>query len=144
MSAPAFPEGAAPKAPEPHSVTGVRIDHFALPARDADWSARYLATLLGDVEARPAGPDGDMCELLLDHGASLLFMTAPEVPRGHVALRVDAARFEHAVAELRERSVPFGNDPSDPENGRTDDRLGSTGRVYFADPDGHLIELVTG
>jgi catechol 2,3-dioxygenase-like lactoylglutathione lyase family enzyme len=126
------------------STTGVRIDHFALPARDADWSARCLATLLGDVEARPAGPDGDMCELLLDHGASLLFMTAPQVPRGHVALRVDAGRFDHVVAELRERGVPFGNDPEDQQNGRTEDCLGEAGRVYFADPDGHLIEIVTG
>jgi catechol 2,3-dioxygenase-like lactoylglutathione lyase family enzyme len=129
-------------------MSGVQIDHFALPARDADWSARYLATLLGDVEARPAGPDGDMCELLLDHGATLLFMTVrkdgPEVARGHVALRVDAGRFGHVVAELRERGVPFGNDPVDPENGRTEDCLGSAGRVYFTDPDGHLIEIVTG
>lgn len=125
-------------------MTGVRIDHFALPARDADWSARWLATLLGDVEARPAGPDGDMCELLLDHGATLLFTTASEVARGHVALHVDAPRFAHVVAELRERGVPFGNDPDDPENDRTDDVLGGAGRVYFTDPDGHLVEIVTG
>jgi catechol 2,3-dioxygenase-like lactoylglutathione lyase family enzyme len=122
----------------------VRIDHLALPARDADWSARYLATLLGDVEARPAGPDGDMCELVLDHGTTLLYMTAPEVAHGHVALRVDADRFAHVVAELGERGVPFGNDPTDQTNGRTDDCLGSAGRVYFPDPDGHLIEIVTG
>jgi catechol 2,3-dioxygenase-like lactoylglutathione lyase family enzyme len=125
-------------------MTGVQIDHFALPCRDADWSARYLATLLGDVEARPAGPDGDMCEVVLDHGATLLYMTAPEVARGHVALRVDADRFAHVVEELAERAVPFGNDPSDQRNGRTDDGLGSAGRVYFTDPDGHLIEIVTG
>jgi catechol 2,3-dioxygenase-like lactoylglutathione lyase family enzyme len=129
-------------------VTGVQIDHFALPARDADWSARYLATLLGDVEARPAGPDGDMCELLLDHGATLLYMTVPttgpEIARGHVALRVDAERFDHVVDELHERAVPFGNDPADPANGRTEDCLGGAGRIYFSDPDGHLIEIVTG
>jgi catechol 2,3-dioxygenase-like lactoylglutathione lyase family enzyme len=121
-----------------------RLDHVALPARDAGWSAGFLATLLGDVEARPAGPDGDMCEVALDDGTSLLYMTAPEVHRGHVALRVDAARFDHVVAELRERGAAFGNDPADPGNGRTDDCLGSAGRVYFADPDGHLIEVVTG
>lgn len=125
-------------------MTGVQIDHFALPARDADWSARYLATLLGDVAAQPAGPDGDMCAVQLDHGASLLYLTSPEVARGHVALRVDADRFAHVVEELGERDVPFGNDPDDQANGRTDDRLGSVGRLYFTDPDGHLIEIVTG
>lgn len=123
---------------------GVRIDHFALPARDADWSARYLATLLGDIETRPEGPDGDMTSVLLDGGASLLYMTAAEVHPGHVALRVDADRFTRVVDELRNRRVPFGNDPEAPDNGRTADPLGGGGRVYFPDPDGHLIEIVTG
>jgi catechol 2,3-dioxygenase-like lactoylglutathione lyase family enzyme len=126
---------------------GVRIDHFALPARDADWSARFLATLLGDVPTRPEGPDGDMTSVRLDHGALLLYMTAPaaEVHRGHVALRVDPDRFAHVVDELRERDLPFGNDPSDQANGETSDPLCDGGRrVYFTDPDGHLIEIVTG
>ena len=122
----------------------VRIDHFALPARDADWSARYLATLLGDVETRPDGPDGDMISVLLDGGVTLLYMTAPEVHVGHVALRVDAERFARVVDELRARRVPFGNDPEAPDNGLTSDVLGEAGRVYFPDPNGHLIEIVTG
>jgi catechol 2,3-dioxygenase-like lactoylglutathione lyase family enzyme len=127
------------------AVRTARIDHVALPARDAGWSAGFLATLLGGVQARPAGPDGDMYEVELDDGTSLLYATAPEVHLGHVALRVDADRFDHVVAELRERGTAFGNDPAEPDNGRTDDHLGSAGRVYFADPDGHLIEiLVTG
>lgn len=122
----------------------VRIDHVALPVRDADRSARSLATLLGDLPVRPQGPDGDMAAVDLEHGAMLLCMTADEVHPGHVALRVDADRFAAVVAELRERGVPFGNDPAAPDNGRTADDLGEAGRVYFADPDGHLIEVVTG
>jgi catechol 2,3-dioxygenase-like lactoylglutathione lyase family enzyme len=122
----------------------VRIDHVALPARDADWSARSLATLLGGVPVNAAGPDGDMVSLDLEHGATLLYTTADEVHPGHVALRVDPGRFAAVVAELHERGVPFGNDPADPGNGRTDDDLGEAGRVYFPDPDGHLIEIISG
>ncbi|WP_214407368.1 hypothetical protein [Pseudonocardia lacus] len=48
-----------------------------------------------------------MVSLDLDHGATLLYMTAGEIHAGHVALRVDA------------------------------------GRVYFADPDGYLIEIIS-
>ena len=46
-----------------------------------------------------------------------------------------------AIGRLRQRGLPFGNDPADPANGRTDDPLGGQGRIYFHDADGHLFEL---
>ena len=46
-----------------------------------------------------------------------------------------------AIGRLRQRGVPFGNDPGDPANGRTDDPLGGRARIYFHDADGHLFEL---
>jgi catechol 2,3-dioxygenase-like lactoylglutathione lyase family enzyme len=121
----------------------IEIDHVAIAATDSARSARFLADLLGDVVVEPAGPDDDMTALRIGHDATLLYMTAPHTPRQHLALRVDGARFARAVAGLRARGIPYGNDPAAPENGETADCLGSGGRVYFSDLDGHLIELVT-
>ncbi|MFC4947210.1 VOC family protein [Pseudonocardia sp. GCM10023141] len=118
------------------------VDHVALPARDSATSARFLAAVLGDLPARQAGPDDDMFAVHLDGDTMLLYMDAPQTPRGHVALRIDAERFAGAVAALRERGVPFGNDPGAPENGATNDCIGTGSRLYFSDVDGHLIELV--
>jgi hypothetical protein len=46
-----------------------------------------------------------------------------------------------AISRLRQRGMPFGNDPADPASGRTDDPLGGSARIYFHDPGGHLFEL---
>lgn len=119
------------------------IDHVALSAHDSGAAARFVAAVLGDLPARQAGPDDDMHAVHLDDGVLLLYMDSPQVARGHVALRIDRARFDGAVAALSARGVPFGNDPATPENGETTDCLGTGGRIYFSDLDGHLIELVT-
>nr|WP_232662271.1 VOC family protein [Pseudonocardia sp. TRM90224] len=124
----------------------IEFDHVALPARDAERSARFLADLLGGVQPRPEGPDGDMSSVPVGDGAMLLYMTVgatDDIPRGHLALRVDPDRFAGVVAGLRERGIAFGNNPAEPENGETTDCLGEAGRLYFSDPDGHLLEVVT-
>lgn len=118
------------------------VDHVALPARDSATSARFLAAVLGDLPFGPEGPDGDMAAVRLDDDAMLLYMDAPATPKGHVALRIDADRFAGAVAALRERGIPFGNEPAAPDNGATTDCIGTGSRLYFTDQDGHLIELV--
>ena len=38
--------------------------------------------------------------------------------------------------------MAFGSGPHDPANGLTYTRRGGRG-VYFADPDGHLLEIMT-
>lgn len=119
------------------------VDHVALPARDSVTSAAFLGTVLGDLPSGPTGPDGDMAAVHLDDDAMLLYMDAPDTPQGHVALRIDANRFAGAVAALLERGIPFGNDPGAPDNGITTDCIGTGSRLYFSDPDGHLIELVS-
>jgi catechol 2,3-dioxygenase-like lactoylglutathione lyase family enzyme len=125
------------------SIQGtVAIDHVALPSGDAGRSAQFLAGLLGLADAVPEGPDGDMFGVHLAGGTMVLYMTSPVVVGHHVALRTTVERFEHLVAGLRRAGVAFGNDPTDQHNGETTDCLGTNGRVYFRDPDGHLLEVV--
>jgi len=120
----------------------IEIDHLGITARDARASARALAGILGAGEPVADGADDDMYRVDLDHGASILFSSVETVLAAHVAFRVDASRFAAIVERLRERGVPFGNDPEDPRNGATTDPLGGAGRVYFQSEDGHLFEVV--
>ena len=122
----------------------IELDHVALPARSSAASAQQLGTLLGGAPVTPEGPDGDMTAVHVGHRAMVLYMDDPgEIARQHLALRVDRELFDGLVAQLVAQRIPFGNSPSDQRNGRSDDCIGTGGRVYFDDPDGHLLEVVT-
>ena len=117
------------------------IDHLALPAADAEASARWFAEIPGLAAPLPDGPDEDMFNVRLNDSSSVLFVSEPAGPGHHVAFAVSAAEFTAIVDRLRQRGVDFGNDPEDPTNGQTEDVLGSQGRVYFRSPDGHFLEV---
>jgi catechol 2,3-dioxygenase-like lactoylglutathione lyase family enzyme len=121
----------------------LRVDHIGIPAHDARASATALAEILGAPEPATDGADGDMFRVELEDGSFILFSPAPsgKVNVVHVAFRVDEARFAAIVKRLGERSIPFGNEPDDTRNGRTDDPLGGAGRVYFVDANHHLFEV---
>jgi len=120
----------------------IGIDHIGIAAKDARRSARALAEILGAPEPTVDGADDDMFRVDLEHGVALLFSTSANVGFEHIAFRVDHRRFVDVVERLRERGIPFGNDPEDPRNGKTDDPLGGAGRAYFTDENGHLFEVV--
>jgi catechol 2,3-dioxygenase-like lactoylglutathione lyase family enzyme len=116
------------------------IDHVGIPAADPWASARFLREILAQGEITPEGPDGEMASLSVGDGA-LTYFGLPAHESHHVALRVAGPVLAGAIGQLRKHGMPFGNDPADPANGRTDDPLGGKARIYFHDPGGHLFEL---
>jgi catechol 2,3-dioxygenase-like lactoylglutathione lyase family enzyme len=119
----------------------IQIDHIGIPAFDARASARQLAQILGCPEPSVDGADDDMYRVDVGSGAFVLFNTAPHVDVLHMAFRVDRERFTAIVGRLQSARVPFGNEPDDLGNGKTDDPLGGQGRVYFLDENRHLFEV---
>lgn len=113
----------------------IRIDHVAVPARDPERSARFLAEVLGVAITRD-GPDDEFACV-----AQLMFSEARTFEPYHLAFRTDERAFLAIVERLRAQNIGFGNDPEDPRNMQTTDPLGGFGRVYFADPDRHLFEV---
>jgi hypothetical protein len=51
----------------------VRVDHMAIPARDAKRSAEVLAAILGARAPTPDGVDEDMFRVDLDGDSFILF-----------------------------------------------------------------------
>ncbi|WP_432250072.1 VOC family protein [Streptomyces sanyensis] len=117
------------------------FNHTIIAARDRHESARFLKELLELTEAPSWGPFAD---LLLSGGVLLQFAEPPveEIQMQHYAFLVDDELFDRAYARLCEQGVEHWADPQMRRPGETNEGHGGRG-VYFKDPAGHAMELIT-
>ena len=73
---------------------------------------------------------------------TLDFADAEDFESHHYAFHVDGATFEQIFGRVQAESIPYGSGPRSTTDMRTNSRKGGRG-VYFRDPDGHLLELMT-
>jgi catechol 2,3-dioxygenase-like lactoylglutathione lyase family enzyme len=114
------------------------LDHVALSVRDQEASERWYREVLG-LERAHEEAWGNVPVMLVADGTGVALFRAREGPEGkpavrilHVAFRVDRESFERAREELAGRglAVEF-----------QDHHVSHS--IYFADPDGHQLELTT-
>ncbi len=118
----------------------MKLNHTIVAARDRNASALFLSELLGAPMPLLLGPFalvsvGD--ELTLDFMAS----SEPIHPQ-HYAFLVSETEFDEIFSRIVERRLTYWADPHRSRPGeinRWDDGRG----VYFEDPNGHLLEILT-
>jgi catechol 2,3-dioxygenase-like lactoylglutathione lyase family enzyme len=119
----------------------IRFDHTVVLSRDPKASAVFLAEMLGLSEPTTFGP---FQVVTCDDGASLDFIDAdghPISPR-HFAFLIDESDFDVIFGRIRERGLDHWADPFKQRPGEINRNDGGRG-VYFDDPDGHLLEVIT-
>src|SRR5262249_4242541 len=78
-----------------------------------------------------------------DNGVSLDFAeTTAEITPQHYAFLVGEEEFDAAFARIRGQDLPYWADPGRTQLGVINHRDGGRG-LYFEDPDGHLLEIIT-
>lgn len=119
----------------------IRFDHTLVHSRDKKASADFLAEVLGLPAPTSFGP---FLVVQLANGASLDFLDAGEgpIPSQHYAFLVDEEDFDAVFARIRAKGLPWWADPGKARPGEINRHDGGRG-VYFDDPDGHLLELLT-
>ncbi|KVT00169.1 VOC family protein [Burkholderia ubonensis] len=118
----------------------VQLNHTIVWCRDKLASTRFLTELL---ELPPPVPFGPMLVVQLDNGVSLDFYEQDGAIRSqHYAFLIDEAAFDRVFARIRERGLPHWADPSKQRAGEIYRHNGGRG-VYFDDPDGHFLEVMT-
>jgi catechol 2,3-dioxygenase-like lactoylglutathione lyase family enzyme len=138
-------KGASAAAPTGASVLRmpVYLDHLIVRSTDKSASAAFLAEMLGLPTPTPVGPGGRFHAVPLAGGTSLDFADAGEhFSPQHYAFAVTDPEFDALLARIRERRLPHWADPGQTEPDRVADRGGSRA-VYFADPSGHWLEVLT-
>ncbi|WP_322064809.1 VOC family protein [Burkholderia ubonensis] len=118
----------------------VQLNHTIVWCRDKLASTRFLTELL---ELPPPIPFGPMLVVQLDNGVSLDFYERPgDIAKQHYAFLIDEAAFDRVFARIRDRGLPHWADPSKQRADEIYRHNGGRG-VYFDDPDGHFLEVMT-
>jgi catechol 2,3-dioxygenase-like lactoylglutathione lyase family enzyme len=117
----------------------VQLNHTIVSARDKRASAAFLAELLGRPEPTAYGP---FAVVELDNGVSLDFEEVESVHPRHYAFLVGEEEFDAILDRIRGRGLPFWADPFRRSPGVVNTNDGGRG-VYWADPDGHVLEIIT-
>jgi catechol 2,3-dioxygenase-like lactoylglutathione lyase family enzyme len=117
----------------------IRLDHTIVPAKDKVAAAEFFAEIFG-LRVKPGR--GYFAQVQINE--SLTFDFADDEPgeSHHYAFHVSEAEFDGIWSRVKARHLPYGSAPDDYENGRLYRRRGGRG-FYFADPNGHLLEVMT-
>ena len=118
----------------------VQLNHTIVWCRDQQRSATFLAEMLGRPKPVRFGP---FLVVELDNGASLDFHEVDgKIAAQHYAFLIGEDDFDAVFSRIEERGLKHWADPGRTRPGKINRRDGGLG-VYFEDPDGHFLEVLT-
>ena len=118
----------------------MQLNHTIVSCRDQQRSADFLTGILGlPAPVRFA----HFLVVEADNGVSLDFAeTARDITPQHYAFLVGEEEFDAAFGRIRDQGLSYWADPGQTQSGVINQRDGGRG-LYFQDPDGHLLEIIT-
>jgi catechol 2,3-dioxygenase-like lactoylglutathione lyase family enzyme len=121
-------------------MMAVTLNHTIVWCSDKVRSARFMTDLLG---LPPAKPFYHFLVVELDNHVSLdFYQRKGEVARQHYAFLVGEAEFDAAYGRIGAQGLTYWADPAQARPGEINRNDGGRG-LYFEDPDGHLLEIIT-
>jgi catechol 2,3-dioxygenase-like lactoylglutathione lyase family enzyme len=118
----------------------VELNHTIVACRDQQRSAEFLTGILG-----LAAPEryGHFLVVATDNGVSLDYSeTSNTIATQHYAFLIGEEEFDTIFGRIADRGITYWADPGRSRPGEINRKDGGRG-VYFADPDGHLMEIIT-
>jgi catechol 2,3-dioxygenase-like lactoylglutathione lyase family enzyme len=118
----------------------VELNHTIIWCSDKQASSRFLAGILGLPE-----PESFLHFMVvgLANAVSVDFMEKEgKVAPQHYAFLTSEEEFDAAFARIESAEIPYWADPARSKPGEINHHFGGRG-VYFEDPDGHLLEIIT-
>jgi catechol 2,3-dioxygenase-like lactoylglutathione lyase family enzyme len=118
----------------------VRLNHTIVWCQDKQASATFLANTLGLAAPQPFGPF-----LIVEAGNDVSLdyhETDDEIASQHYAFLIDDDDFDPIFSRIRSQSLDYWADPGLTRPWEINHNDGGRG-VYFIDPNGHLLEIIT-
>jgi len=122
----------------------IELNHTIVHSKDPRAAAEFLTELF---ELPPPEPFGPFFSVPLSNGVTLDYLAGEiseddEIQLQHYAFLVSDEEFERIFGRINERGLSYWADPGRKEEGRINTHWGGRG-VYFMDPSGHLLEIIT-
>jgi len=118
----------------------IKLNHTIVPARDKEESARFYERMFG---FEYTGAMGHFTPVRIpSQSLTLDFDNDDSFEPRHYAFKVSEAEFDEIFARIVGEGVRYGSGPFSPEDMEINHWNGGRG-VYFRDPGGHLLELLT-
>lgn len=115
------------------------LDHTIVPARDKEASARFFAEMFG-LEYK--GASGHFAPVYVNDSLTFDFDNRDSFESHHYAFHISDAEFDAILGRVKAAGRKWGSGPRSHEDGQINTRRGGRG-FYFADLDGHLLEVMT-
>ena len=120
-------------------TVAIELNHTIVPALDKEASATFFARIFG---LRYEGPTGHFAAVQVNDALTLDFSDAKAFDSHHLAFKVSDDEFDAIFGRVQAEGIPFGSGPFSLDDRQTNSRGGGRG-VYFTDPNGHVLELLT-
>lgn len=120
----------------------VVLNHTIVPAADHNAAADFFAEIMGLERLAPDGVAGHFAPVKVNEELTLQFMAVDDAQAHHLAFDVEPGEFDAILARIKQRGVPFGSSPREPDNGRIDHPLCERG-FFFCDETGNLYEVMS-
>ena len=118
----------------------IELNHTIVPSRDKEESVHFYERMFG---FKYEGPMGHFAPIKIpSQSLTLDFDNRESFHPGHYAFKVSEEEFDEIFGRIVEADLAYGSEPRTPENGELNHWNGGRG-VYFRDPSGHLLELLT-
>jgi len=118
----------------------VELNHTIVHAADRDVSAKFMTEIFGLAEPKAFG---HFLVVQTANGVSLDYMQdSVPISRQHYAFLVTEAEFDEIFGRVKARDLPYWAEPMKTRPGEINHHDSGRG-VYFLDPSGHLLEIIT-
>ena len=116
----------------------ITLNHTIVPARDKVAAAKFFGQIFGLRRGRTSY----FAPVRVNKALTLLFDDDSKFESHHYAFHVSGREFAAIFRRIQKAKITYGSAPWSLDDGKLNDWGGGRG-VYFKNPDGHLLELMT-
>jgi len=117
----------------------ITLNHTIVYSHDNVLSAKFYEKIFGFKYLKQWG---NFAVLQINSTLTFDFMNKEKFTKQHYAFKVDDKQFDEIFKRLNDEKLIYGSGPYNLDNMKINHSFGGRG-VYFKDPNGHILEILT-